>query len=418
MKLRVRFLKLIPVTLLLILIPLLTGCDFDIVNPGPTDDVALDEEGAHESVVNGMRYSFARALGDLAYIGSEPAHEITTAGRVFPVKLPSRPGQLLDNEINRQWEFAHQARWSAEEGVRRFERVMEADFDSSDLAATALMYAGFSNRLLGENMCYAVIDEGEAEPYSVHLQRAEDNFTQAISVAQAAGATEVAEASRAGRAQVRLLRGDHAGAAQDAGAIADDFLYEARYFTATSDQYNILYWTNDNNPYRAHSAWDTYYEEYYEDTGDPRVRWGFDPDEPVGEFEDIPWYFQLKYPQRSANIPIAKGAEMRLIESENELEEGNWDVAMQIINDVRSEVVSDHDGDPIPEWEASNEEEAWTHLKRERGIVLWLEARRLGDLRRWIEAGTPGDMEDMDGRSTCFPISENERQSNPNIPLN
>jgi len=60
--------------------------------------------------------------------------------------------------------------------------------------------------------------------------------------------------------------------------------------------------------------------------------------------------------------------------------------------------------------------EAWTALKRERGIDLWLEARRLGDERRWVDAGTPGDMEDMSDRvRLCFPIGLGERRANPNV---
>jgi hypothetical protein len=61
-------------------------------------------------------------------------------------------------------------------------------------------------------------------------------------------------------------------------------------------------------------------------------------------------------------------------------------------------------------------EEAWTALKRERGIELWLEGRRLGDLRRWLAAGAPGEAEDMSGRDTCFPIGTTELDTNPNVP--
>lgn len=34
--------------------------------------------------------------------------------------------------------------------------------------------------------------------------------------------------------------------------------------------------------------------------------------------------------------------------------------------------------------------EAWTALKRERGIELWLESRRLNDYRRWVALNRPG----------------------------
>ena len=67
-------------------------------------------------------------------------------------------------------------------------------------------------------------------------------------------------------------------------------------------------------------------------------------------------------------------------------------------------------------WAAADAIEAWTALKRERGIELWLEGRRLGDLDRWLRDGTPGEAEDMTGRDTCFPIGAIERGTNPNVP--
>ena len=68
--------------------------------------------------------------------------------------------------------------------------------------------------------------------------------------------------------------------------------------------------------------------------------------------------------------------------------------------------------------------DAWRLLKRERGIELWLEARRLGDLRRWAAASTPGALDPLESvgplshlarQDLCFPISKAERETNPNF---
>ncbi|NNM32086.1 MAG: hypothetical protein HKO53_03425, partial [Gemmatimonadetes bacterium] len=72
--------------------------------------------------------------------------------------------------------------------------------------------------------------------------------------------------------------------------------------------------------------------------------------------------------------------------------------------------------------------EAWTALKFERGVELWLEGRRLGDFFRWDRDATPGDRDPLEVPSgdqlvgshlvqqdLCFPISEGEKDTNPNI---
>ena len=99
---------------------------------------------------------------------------------------------------------------------------------------------------------------------------------------------------------------------------------------------------------------------------------------------------------------------------------------MELINQVRSMYISDHTGEPLAPWDAMSLEAAWTALKTERMIEGLLEGRRLVDLRRWAAEGTPGvapyprweDLTPLFGEepmATCFPISENERQRNPNL---
>lgn len=395
-----------------------TGCDLSVFNPGPVADELLDDAGAHAAVVTGAELNLIEALQMITFFGADAAKEFTQGGRIHPIKLPPNPGQLdRDEQLpDNAWERTQQARWIAEDAVRRLTETV-ASPQSSALVAEAMLYAGYSNRTLGENMCFAVIDGGPAEDRTVHLERAEDYFTQAISVANAAGASTVATAATAGRASVRLWLGDNAGAVADASAVPVDFEYQALFSAAPTDHNNWIYYISSNRPYRAHSVWGTYYEDYYLETGDPRVAWGTDPATPTAEFTNIPWYFQLKYTSAGDPVNLSSGREMVLIRAEVALRQGNWQQALALINSIRSGISSD-DGGSIPLWTATNATEAWTALKRERGIELWFEGRRLGDLWRWVDEGTPGAMEDVSDRvRLCFPMGLSELQTNDNIPL-
>jgi hypothetical protein len=397
------------------------GCDLTVVNAGPVQDEFLNDAGAHAAVVAGIELNLALGLNMLNFFGSEASKEYTQGGRIHPTKLPPLPRQLdhLITELpNNAWNTAHTARWVAEDGVRRLRESLDAGFGTSPLAARALLYAGYANRALGENMCEAVVDRSAPQDRSVHLQTAEEYFTEALAVATAAAEAELASAAQAGRASTRLFLGDGPGAASDAAAVPVDFAFELLYASGPTEHNNWIHYISSNTPYRAHSVYDTYYEGYYTTSGDPRVAWGTDPAQPTAEFSNVPWLFQLKYPDFDSPLRLSSGREMVLVQAEAELLAGDWPAAMTLINSLRAGLVSDHDGTPLADWAAADETEAWTALKRERGIELWLEARRLGDLWRWVDDGTPGDMEDVtDLIRLCFPIAPSEIQTNENIAL-
>jgi hypothetical protein len=74
---------------------------------------------------------------------------------------------------------------------------------------------------------------------------------------------------------------------------------------------------------------------------------------------------------------------------------------------------------------AVSADSAWTYLKLETLIEVYLEGRSLGYRRRWDGAGkdpkTPGGlpdllrMDDRKGKDTCFPIGRTEMNTNPNL---
>lgn len=389
------------------------ACDLSVSNPGPVADAALDEASANQAIVNGMGRALSRALGYVAYTTGATTREIVAAGSqngsIFGITIKQRAG-LLDpglEETNDHWRYAQQARWVAEDGIRRMRTTLGGEFGKGAIEAQALVYAGFSNRLLGENMCEAIIDGGPAQARRVYFERAAAAFTQAIAIAIAADNPGLERAARAGRASVRVWLDDWPGAVADALLIPSAFTYQAIYSSLEQDQYNRIFWANANQPLRAHSVVGTFYESYYKTTSDRRTPWSTNPAVPKGTM-NVLWYFQTKYDRQASPVNLASGREMRLILAEARLRSGGWEEALATINALRAEV-------SVQPWAASGPVETWTVLGRERGIELWLEGRRLGDLFRWKAGNVPGVFDDMTGRDSCFPVGISERDANPNL---
>ena len=321
-------------------------------------------------------------------------------------------------------------RWLAEETIRRLEAAgppPTGGVQTPAQYATALMqafvYAGYANRVLGENMCEAVIDGGGALPGSTFFTRAESLFTKALAVtgAPTATAATLTSAAYAGRAQARVHLGNWPGAVSDAGQVAIGFVYNMPYFNIGSDdQRNRIAWAIGNTPYRAHTQWSTWYYDYRQATNDPRVPitiTNLQGDAAIECCGRVSFWPEAKHNTSASPIRLSSGREMRLIEAEAKLRSSDLTGAMTLINTVRTNAVT-------TSVTAATLDEGWRLLKRERGIELWLEARRLGDLRRWKTANTPGALDPLESvgagshltrQDLCFPIARSERETNPNL---
>ena len=417
----------------------LSGCDFTVTNPGPVQDEFLNDNSANAAIVNGSGRMLSEALNWVAYTGAALSREITPSGSIgsFGISVQQRNGFLDPNETNTHWNFSQRARGVSEQGIERLRQNLGADFGSSELAAEIVLWAAYANRLIGENFCCTVIDGGSPEAGSVSLQRAEGQFSEAMDLANAAGATDFSIAAQAGRASVRMDLGDWNGAVADAEAVlaraSDGWSYDMPYFNIDTEQYNRIYYAGSGDgPYRAHSVWHSPYQDNFEEEGDLRSAYRTDPNNPNGDAavdgDPIPWYFALKHDDRESPIRLSSSHEMRLILAENALvNNGDITAALDQINVVRQAATMD-------DATAANLDEAWTALKRERGIELWLEGRRLGDVRRWEEAGRPGDyhfweihnwkgpddgsgatLRTFDGIDLSFPIARDEIDTNANV---
>jgi len=454
-----------------VLLILGTGCE--VTNPGPIQDEFLVKPESRAGLVNGAQRRLNEAIGWIGYTGAIVAREIMPGGQTgaYGHSVAAQGGHIQPGSYSGHFGDAQQARFIAETAIQLFkDAAWQGDEGvDGDMVAQANIWAGYANRLLGENWCEAVINGGPLEDGLVYLKRAEEQFTEAMN--RASDAT-LRTAAVAGRAQVRAFLATYdeaswSSAISDAASVESDFTYVVEMSNLEQATRNTIMWANGRQPYLAYTMWNTYYGEqpdlansgtpipgsgYWEETGDPRVGWFADTEFPWSNaallgFGQTPWRNQTKYEDPEDPIRLASGAEMRLIQAEASLVGGDWEDAMRIINDLRATYttqVTTHQagGEPLVEWTATTDVEAWTRLKRERAIELFLEARTLGDQRRWAEnagvlggATVPGDLELPDFEAVseifsdnprgtlingqarlCFDVPNSEREGNPNVP--
>ncbi|MGH7466630.1 MAG: RagB/SusD family nutrient uptake outer membrane protein [Longimicrobiales bacterium] len=398
----------------------LAACDTTVTNPGPVQDDFLAAQTAQAALVNGAGRAVASGLNWIGYTGAAVTREIHPAGSTgsFGITGLWQIGDLNSDldDVNDHWNNAQRARWISEETIRRMDEVGAF---SNALKQQAYLWAGFANRVLGENMCEAVIDGGAIQPNAQYFLRAEDNFTKAIAVQTG----NLATAAYAGRAAARVFLNKWAEAVSDAANVPTTFVYNISYFNLGEDATrNRIFYATGNTPYRAHTQWNTWIAEYRNTSNDARVPFRVSGRDSTGDAAieccgRVAWWPQTKHNSSAAPVRLASGREMRLIEAEARLRSNDVPGAVAKINEARANV-------PVANITATTSAEAWTLLKRERGIELWLEARRLGDLRRWKEGGTPGTLHVLEGVGTaahltkqdlCFPISRSERDTNANL---
>jgi hypothetical protein len=287
--------------------------------------------------------------------------------------------------------------------VERIRELMtDAEFNRSGQVATAYVYAGYANRMLGDNFCSSVIDGGPEVSNTVHYERGIEHFGNAIPIAQAAGRSDLANAAYAGRAHMKAMMGDWAGGASDAAQVPVDFEFWSEIDTEMRNE--LTYETHSRFEY---TVWGTYMEDHPDD---PRAPWVIVYDA-AGQIANgangtTPHYQQKKYTSNNDDVALTKGTEMLMIRAEAALRSNDIAGAYSHMNAARAF----YGMDPLAV--AGSAAAAWEDLKFERGATLWLEGRRMGDLRRWNAEGLDSF---FDSRDKCLPIAEAERLANPNI---
>jgi hypothetical protein len=381
----------------------------DVTNPGPIEDAKLQTADAVPGFVGGMSGDLSNSLDEIVRITGIASDELGHGGSYTGEGLWVR-GIINPADINDQWALMQRARWVAEQGIERMKTLPGYSYDSDPLAARANLLAGLANRQLGENACQAVLDGGPAQSDSVHFQHAQAYFTEAIRIAQPKAVLDVTRAAFAGRAAVRAALGDWTGAVADAQQVPASFVYVAPFSTNSVRENNSL--VQETYVRREFTVFGTQWAQVF---NDPRVPWdtiytnAAKTTVQKGQDGRTNFFRQRKYTDLGSDIPLAKGTEMLMLRAEAALRTGDIPGAFTLINQQRAQYSMA--ALPTP----TDITAAWRTLQKEYGAVVWLEGRRLWQLRRWTVDPGPAHVTFLNGRATCIPISQAEQQSNPNL---
>lgn len=339
------------------------------------------------------------------------------------------------------WGQSHEAVWAVLFTDKRMKEVFEPEvYATTPLLARNYVYGGHAEKILGEyfeeiiynygkdggifleNSAEGIYDPGERVPPDSAFRRAIYMFERALQFAEAGVAAgveppegdplfdpaQLVHAAHAGLAQTYLNLGDYVTAADYASRVPDNFvdlvLMDGQV-DGGNDVADFFFENDDMNLYGSPAG--TLYAD------DPRVAmvkcgdWAGEnlensPSTPPssaftrlecgnnGEYRSesnrYPLWISTKYPDDDADIEVASGAEMRLIEAEAALVAGNLGEFKAQVD--RARAVYGLGPIPLPTTAGALEfpnaqDDAWSILDRERYLELFLEGRRFGDLVRW-----------------------------------
>ena len=324
----------------------------------------------------------------------------------------------------------HTARFQAQDVASRLSTFPAEDVPNlAALQATAATWGAFPLVAMGEGFCSMAIDGGpELTPAQVQ-DEADQRFSSAISLAQAAGDETLTMQAQLGRARVRVAKGDYAGAMADAGQIPDGFIVNVTRDAAESRRYNY-YFERLNAPtgFRAHGSVADNYQNLTlgadgmptDGDGVPDTRVNVKTDgTQAADFATV-LYYHDKYNSRSDPLPLVHWHEARMYEAEAMAMQGDVDGALGKINGLREAA-------GLPAVTASvGAGEIMDLVKEERRRQLFvLGGHRLHDMLRFNIPflGDPGSIhpDGLDqtgaeyGNLTCFQLPEVERKGNENI---
>lgn len=326
----------------------------------------------------------------------------------------------------------HSARVQAESNFERIQQFDDASVPGkNELLAMIRAYGTWPIVALSEGFCGSPIDGGDAVLSPAELAAlAETRFTEAISLASAAGRDDLRNLALVGRARVRLMTSDWSGVIADASQVPEGFTFMATRDAAPSDRQNrhfaaINGIASSPNSQKHATIAPNYRELEWKGVADPRV--------------DVYWdgtlgfdFFTKHWRHDKANsfdapVLMASWREAQLFMAEAHAQAGDLGSARAILN-----VMHERAGlPPVTEADTPSRSEVIAHVIQERSREFFSEGgHRLRDHLYWRgsewnvpflgEAGSihpNGQLLDPDTGAplreyeswTCFPVPSIEQ---------
>ena len=405
------------------LLALAAACNVDqalsVDAPSRVLPVDLENPANARVIVNGAVADFECAFGSYVAVGGavgEEFHDASIASQwwAFDRRTFGPTGSIYATANcagGGVYVPLSTARWQADNALRLLQGWTDAQVPGrTALLARTAAYGGYSYLLLGEAMCSAAVDAGPELTRDQLFALAEGRFTAAIASAQEARNDTLLRLAYVGRARTRLNLKRASEAAADARLVpATGFVFNATFTASDPLRENQVY--VDNNRALLLTVDEPYRTLSFGGVRDPRVRVAFDASR-KGPDQETAMYYQGKYANAGAPIPLARSEEAQLVIAEAE----GGATAVGIINQL-------HDRAGLPRFAGGDAAAIRQQIIYERRAEFFLESHHLGDLIRYAPpltpaAGTPYQRQKGGtyGSQLCFPLPDVERANNPNFP--
>jgi starch-binding outer membrane protein, SusD/RagB family len=403
----------------------LVGCGdlLKVTNPQSLEEGQLDDPALESFVLNGAIGEFQYAYANYALWAGVLADEAFTdhSGSLAFRDMSLHQFDDLNGANAEAYESLQRARQSADDAADRLKKMLGARAAASLNVARALIYGGYSYVLLGEGFCEAPVNLSKALPSAELLTRGIARFDEGIAVATAASATNAVAAgdlinlARVGAARASLKKGDLAGAREYADSVPNNF-ERWSYYSANSPR--------ENNPLQVPVRFIQPYlgmGAAFQSRGDARVPQPLVARTSLNAHPIFPPLKPSMYSGWSVSgasqsidvatsIRFASGLEARYIVVEAD---GPTTAMLAFVNARRAVVGQE----PL----ALTGSALVAEFRTQRALDFYLTGQRLGDLRRYAEAGTdlfpkgkyPTSPE-LYGAMHCFIVPQSEKARNPN----